>query len=163
MNEKNIQLEIKNTAVENRVTKLENEVFELKPIPGCQDYKILDNPKRKASYATPKNEWKCDQTGYSKISPDWKGAGWYRFHETVGFSIPEETVEGVHCGVHGSGWLQDKHPVRIGETKNATVCFNNGSSGICNWSTTIKIRQCGSYYIYHLPDAPICHVGYCAE
>ena len=130
---------------------------------GCQDYKVLDNPKRKATYVTPDRQWKCDQTGYRNISPDWKGPGWYRFAKNVGSRIPDHTVKGVHCGTHASGWLQDNHPSTVGETKTAKVCFNNGSRGKCNWSTTIKISHCGDYFVYDLPDVPICHLGYCAE
>ena len=129
---------------------------------GCQDYNFLDNPKRKANYSTPNKQWKCDQTGYSNISPDWKGPGWYRFAINVGSKIPEHTVGGERCNTGGSGWLQGNHPITVGETKTAKVCFN-GVYGICNWSATIKIRHCGSYFIYNLPDAPHCNLGYCAE
>ena len=142
------------------------EWFQKQSIPsipeGCQDYKVLDNPKRKATYSTPSGQWKCDQTGYSNISPDWKGPGWYRFAINVGSKIPEHTVGGERCNTGGSGWLQGNHPITVGETKTAKVCFN-GVYGICNWSATIKIRHCGSYFIYNLPDAPHCNLGYCAE
>ena len=79
----------------------------------------MDNPKRKATYATPNGPWKGDQTECHDISPDWKGPGWYRFARNVGSKIPEHTAKGIHCGTHASGWLQDKHPTVIGETKSA--------------------------------------------
>ena len=123
----------------------------------------MDNPKRKATYDTTSGPWKCDQAGYHNISPDWKGPGWYRFAKNVGNRIPEHTVKGHHCNTGASGWLQGNHPTTVGMTKTAKVCFNNGYAGICRWSTTIKIRNCGSYFIYNLPDTPGCQSGYCAE
>ena len=130
---------------------------------GCQDYNVLDNPKRKATYATPSGHYNCDQSGYSSISPDWKGRGWYRFAKNVGSRIPEYTVKGFHCGTYASGWLQGDHPSIVGETKTEKVCFNEKTYGICYSSATIKIRHCGSYFVYYLPDVPHCYLGYCAE
>ena len=136
--------------------------FQLEYLSGCQNYSILDNSKRKASYSTPSGEWLCDKTGFFRVSPDWKRQGWYKFNENIGSRIPEEAVGNSRCGTFASGWLQDKHPSTFGETKNAKVCFH-GRSDKCEWSTNIKIRHCGSYFIYYLPDTPICELGYCAE
>ena len=42
------------------------------------------------------------------------------------------------------------------------VCFHWIDSGCCQWSTNIKVRNCGSYYVYYLSGTPGgCHLRYC--
>ena len=71
--------------------------------------------------------------------------------------------EGV-CGTHFTGWLRGHHPKKAGELVNRTVCFkSSGSSNCGGGSRSVRIRNCGSYFVYYLVNAPGCSIRYCAE
>ena len=53
------------------------------------------------------------------------------------------------------------HPENLAEMKDAKVCFIY-SGNDCYWSNSIKILNCGSYFLYELPDTPGCSLGYCS-
>ena len=42
---------------------------------------------------------------------------------------------------------------------NKTVCFRYDEC--CKYSVIIRVRNCGSYYVYHLINTPACALGYC--
>ena len=101
-------------------------------------------------------------------SPSWKGARWYRFMAPAGKRLPESPPkfsshnEGV-CGTHYTGWLNGHHPKKAGELVNRTVCFKVTYSQNCHYTKPVKIRNCGSYFVYYLVDVPDCALRYCAE
>ena len=112
----------------------------------------------------------CDCNSYK--SPSWKGPKkWYRFMAPAGTRIPEKPpsyssyLDGP-CGTRHPGWLNGHHPKQPGQLVNRKVCFvykyynyrNN-----CCWSNSVKIRNCGKYFVYFLSDARPCSVRYCAE
>ena len=132
---------------------------------GCENYEWLSNPNRKTTYATPSNEYKCDKSGYSdssRISPDWQGVNWYRIDPRIGTKIPTSSTKEKYCGTWAAGWIQGPSTPRLGQTIESNVCFV-GSSDDCAVKTNIKIRNCGQYNLYYLPDTPGCWYGYCVE
>eukprot|EP00088_Acartia_fossae_P045799 TRINITY_DN4937_c0_g1_i2.p1 TRINITY_DN4937_c0_g1~~TRINITY_DN4937_c0_g1_i2.p1 ORF type:complete len:278 (-),score=46.73 TRINITY_DN4937_c0_g1_i2:158-991(-) len=109
----------------------------------------------------------CDQKNYynkfwhTKTSPDWKGTGWYRFVGPSGRVMPEKRPGGRHCGSGASGWLNDEHPGRAGDTKTVQICFHSGIQE-CWRSIDAKITNCGGYFVYLLQDVEECDARYCA-
>ena len=131
------------------------------PLPaGCENYQTLNESSRKYSFKS-SNETVCDNS-ISDKNKDWQGENWYRVVDAAGSKITQTPPKGYHCGTHAPGWINGTHPANFGLTKDAKVCFNY-KGDTCNWSTSIKIRNCGSYYIYHLPKTPECTLRYCTE
>ena len=74
------------------------------PLPvSCRNYFWLDNPNRKTSY---NGEYRCDQTGYVNVHPDWKGPNWYRIDPNIGTKIATSLTKPRHCETIASGWIQ---------------------------------------------------------
>ena len=130
---------------------------------GCNDYKILNEMERNHQFKTPSGTWWCDDIGssYTK-SPQWHGDDWYRFVSPAGTRIAEEAPGYKYCGTALTGWMQGSHPTSLGQTVTRTVCFQ-WTSSTCQWSTEIKVRNCGHFFLYHLVDTPGCSYGYCAN
>lgn len=133
----------------------------------CVDYKILDEKERNYQFNTPSGSWWCDRTGVSnKRSPKWHGEGWYRFLPPAGTKIVEDNFgrePSDHCGASTAGYMQGTHPTNSGETVERTVCFQSGYTCYSAWSTKIKVRNCGNFFLYNLVDVKHCHLGYCAK
>ena len=47
------------------------------------------------------------------------------------------------------GYLLDKHPEKIGEVEEATVCFSFIDDP-CYYECQIEIINCGNFYLYNL-------------
>ena len=103
---------------------------------------------------------------------DWKGKNWYRFIPPAGTNMPNKAVGVHHCGTKNPGWIHGYFPTKLGETVEVRVCFagyywaHNMYYGPknqkpCYYHTNAKIRHCGKYFIYELPDTPGC-MRYCA-
>ena len=103
----------------------------------CQNYTTLDNA----------NNNHCDNT----IAP-----GWFRFEGAAGKMMP------TSCPPNKCGWLNGEHPTVADGQVTREVCFHHGSD-CCHRSTDIKVRNCGSYYVYYLSGTPLarCDLRYC--
>ena len=115
----------------------------------CQNYGSLNSGDRKITYTTRGSN--CD----SGIGP-----GWFRFEGSAGKRMPTSCSPYYRCGTHATGWLNGGHPTVADGQVSRTVCFH-WTSGCCEWSTNIKVRNCGSYYVYYLHGSPICSGRYC--
>lgn len=116
----------------------------------CQNYQSLSSANRKITYTT--------YHGYcnDSITPRW-----YWFEGDAGTRTPTSCTPGGRCGTHGTSWLKNGHPsVADGEVMKS-VCFTY--SGYCcyNSVSSIKVRNCGSYYIYYLISSNGCNHRYC--
>ena len=87
------------------------------------------------------------------------------FLPPAGTRIAEEAPGVGYCGTSATGWMQGSHPTSLGETVTRTACFQSEFDGghTCLWSSEIKVRNCGQYFLYRLVDTPHCHLGYCAN
>ena len=134
-----------------------------KPPAGCYDYKWLTNPKRNTYHASP-SVHKCDKSGQQEytISPDWQGTYWYRINPSIGTKIPVSATKENHCGTYATGWIQGSSTTSLGQTIESKVCFSYSGKS-CRWEAIVKIRNCGHYNLYYLPDTPVCYLGYCVE
>ena len=52
------------------------------------------------------------------------------------------------CGTHITNWINGGHPSVADGQVSRTVCFY-WTAGCCEFSTNIKVRNCGSYYVYY--------------
>ena len=75
-------------------------------------------------------------------------SGWYRFTGEAGTQMPEIPPEENSCGTDSPGWLNDTHPEVEDGAVNKQVCFR-GRTNVCRRSRTIKIRNCGKFYVYN--------------
>ena len=136
------------------------------PVAGCNDYKILNEAKRNHQFKTPEGNWWSDRTTCSNTNSQWHGEFWYRFLSPAGTRIAEEAPGIEYCGTYYTGWMQGSHPTSLGETVTRTVCFQDRFQSYynyCGWSSEIKVRNCGQYFLYRLVDTPGCTQGYCAK
>ncbi|CAH3189906.1 unnamed protein product, partial [Porites evermanni] len=115
----------------------------------CQNYGSLNNADRKITYGRPNNY--CDRA---------IGPGWFRFEGSAGTRMPTSCPPTNRCNTDATGWLNGGHPTVADGQVSRQVCFH-WTSGCCEWSTTIKVRNCGLYYVYYLSSTPTCHLRYC--
>ena len=115
----------------------------------CQNYGSLNSYTRKITYS--------GSTGYcdSGIVP-----GWFRFEGSAGTRMPTSCPPYGRCGTAATGWLNGGHPTVADGQVSRRACFH-WTSGCCQWSTNIKVRNCGSYYVYYLSRTPGCYYRYC--
>ena len=124
----------------------------------CYNYYTLYGSYRETSYSSYKG---CDIWTSSSKRSDWKGSAWYRFSGNR--VLPEYPPIKNRCGTNAPGWLTVSHPQHTGQKiSSAKVCFH-WSDSYCRWHTYISIRNCGSYFVYYLPDTPGCSMTYCSS
>ena len=118
----------------------------------CQNYGSLNSYTRKITYSYSSGSY-CD----SGI-----GSGWFRFEGSAGTRMPTSCPPKYICGTTGTGWLNGGHPTVADGQVSRQVCFH-WSGNCCYWSTNIKVRNCGSYYVYYLNGTPSgqCDLRYC--
>ena len=115
----------------------------------CQNYGSLNSGDRKITYSTRGHY--CD----NRIGP-----GWFRFEGSAGTRMPTSCPPTRRCRTSATGWLNGGHPTVADGQVSRTVCFH-WSGSCCNWSTSIKVRNCGLYYVYYFSGTPACYLRYC--
>ena len=112
-----------------------------------QFHTVLEDYDRDVKYRTPPEYVKCD---YNLTS------GWYRFLNISGITMPTTCPPLYSCSTKFPGWLKGDHPtVDEGEVKR-TVCFSEGSGWCCEEASLIWVKNCSSFYVYHLPSLAKC-------
>ncbi|XP_073252207.1 uncharacterized protein [Porites lutea] len=121
------------------------------PVSECQNYGSLNSGDRKITY--PNYQGYCD----SAIGP-----GWFRFEGSAGTRMPTSCPPTYRCNTYATGWLNGGHPTVADGQVSRTACFQ-WSGNCCLWSTNIKVRNCGSYYVYYLSGTAggHCNLRYC--
>ncbi|XP_078382277.1 uromodulin-like [Oculina patagonica] len=125
---------------------------ELATDPECSTYSIDAEADRSVSFPCEASSYKCDR--------DTLAPGWYRFNGTAGSKMPTTCVSKNMCNTHASGWLNGAHPSLQEGVVTRTVCFH-WSTNCCNWQASIKVRNCGLFYVYELVKTPNCQLRYC--
>ncbi|XP_068703631.1 uncharacterized protein [Montipora foliosa] len=118
------------------------------PVSECRTYSTLSSYDRKINYYSTQY---CD----SGI-----GRAWFRFQGAAGTRMPTSCPPRYRCNTRGSGWLSGGHPSVADGRVSRTVCFHYYSC--CTYSTTIQVRNCGSFYVYYLRSSPCCNCRYCS-
>ncbi|XP_078370329.1 pancreatic secretory granule membrane major glycoprotein GP2-like [Oculina patagonica] len=118
----------------------------------CSSYKLLEEADRSIAFSSPSVK-KCDK--YLQF-------GWYRFRGAAGTMMPTSCVPTSKCGTDAPGWLQGRHPSTSEGVIQAKVCFH-WNSNCCHWSSLIRVRNCGAFYVYQLVQSPQCSLRYCGN
>ena len=121
--------------------------------PECVHHMVLDDGSRRVGY-----EW----TGQHDCDSD-LAEGWYRFIN--GKRMNEQCAKYHVCNTDNPGWLVGGHPSVSAGRVTRKVCFGQKSSSSCpcSFHTYIKVRNCGSFYVYKLKPTPKCHLRYCTN
>merc|ERR1712087_167701 len=150
------------------LTELDKE--KLRSLYGCQapectsNYKVLDEADRNYQHQTnPDLPVYCDNIkAWNGIkSPAFQGSSWYRFMGQAGTKMPEFPYGSSTCQTWAPGWINGKHPTRKGQIVERLACFTVGEN-TCYDRENIKITNCGSFFLYFLPDITKCNNRYCA-
>jgi len=138
---------------------------QIPPMPAeCTDYLILNDSTRHISYG--KGHYCDDNYGDhwwdDDTAPDWQnGTNWYRILPPAGKVIPDVSPDWHHCGTTATGWFKGLHPAEVGDSKNATICFDNGITN-CFMSKAIQVTKCyPDFFVYNLPEIDLCDLRYC--
>ena len=86
--------------------------------------------------------------------------GWYRFEGAAGTRMPTSCSPTHRCNSHLPGWLSCAHPTQADGQVYRTVFFH-WYSDCCYKSITVKVINCGGYYVYYINGTPWCHLRYC--
>ena len=124
------------------------------PADGCFNYSTLSEANRKSTYFTPVgNDGECD---------DSLPVGWYRFVGAAGTKMPTTSVGRFHCNTVFPGWMIGAQPTMEDGEVIRTVCFTRASDA-CKLTNQIKVKNCGSYFIYKLVPVTTCISRYCGS
>ena len=118
---------------------------------GCNNYKVLSEADRAQNHSE-RND-RCDKD----LAP-----GWYRFQGAAGDGMPDECVIQFRCGTNAPGWFYGTHPTVAEGVVTREVCYAYWGH-CCWWSNNIKVKNCGSYYVYELQKPPKCNLAYCGN
>ena len=119
-------------------------------IPECKSYRTLSEGDRAQGY---KGIVKCDNS---------LTKAWYRFTGSAGNKMADTVVATHHCGTHAPGYLTGGHPTVAQGVVQRKVCFH-WSNNKCRWSSLIRVRSCGVFYVYELSKPPACSLRYCGN
>ena len=105
----------------------------------------------------------CDSKDKGAMhSPDWLGAGWYRFTGGAGDMMADTPPWNVSCCSGVAGWMEGKLPsVMEGEVINR-ICFSYAGEH-CWRENVATVVNCGEYFLYYLDDVPNCYYRYCGQ
>ena len=118
-------------------------------MPECRNYGSLNDGTRRTSY-----------NSYYYYCDSGLGPGWFRFQGSAGTRMATSCPSYRRCGTHYTGWLYGGHPSVAESQVTRTVYFSSGYN-CCYYSRNIKVRNCGSYYVYYLNGTPTCYLRYC--
>jgi hypothetical protein len=90
------------------------------------------------------------------------GSVWYRFLGESGTQIPTSPTSPTQCGTQVTGWYAGAMPAVSETITNGRVCFSFQNNN-CQWSNTISVTNCRSFYIYQLILPPVCPARYCTH
>ncbi|UJR29518.1 hypothetical protein I4U23_010735 [Adineta vaga] len=116
----------------------------------CSSYTTISDATRLTTAASGST---CDtSTFFSNVT-------WVRFTGAGGTQLATTAPSANQCGSASTGWYSTSLP-SSGTTVNGTVCYV-WSGNNCNWSNTIRVTNCGSFYVFGLIAPPACNLRYC--
>lgn len=119
----------------------------------CKNHKSLTDARRHYKRVLDKPK--------KSICDNWAN-GWYRFREGAGTKMRTKCPPRNRCYTKNPAWLSGGHPTVANGIVTKKVCIHV-SGGCCGKSVYIKVKNCGSYYIYKLTAPPFCDVRYCGD
>ena len=126
-------------------------------VAGCDSYAVLSEADRAHSYIGTWGNYYCDGGLATQ---------WYRFTGAAGNMMRSSCKPGngkaAICNTSGGGWLNGAHPSIAEGEVSRTVCFDWDSN--CCWqSQTIRVKNCGLFYLYYLSEPVRCNMRYCGS
>ena len=120
-------------------------------VPGseCSSYTTISDATRNINYGDVNHQ--CDRTITTK---------WYRFSAPAGVRMPSSCTVKDRCDTDATGWLSDPHPTVEQGIVSRKVCYSWGSS-CCSFTNDIRVRNCGSFYVYEFKPTSSCSFRYC--
>jgi len=126
---------------------------------GTNGYVNLDSDRLTSKTGGP---FMCDVTtapSWASKSSDWQGNNkWYRFVGGSG-QLARSVPSTGRCHTNVGAFSPSSLPA-TGLTKPIVVCYGKANS--CLPNKEAMVTNCGSFYVYQLPDVPYCSVRYCA-
>ncbi|XP_013385881.1 oncoprotein-induced transcript 3 protein [Lingula anatina] len=105
----------------------------------------------------------CDREPDNQYSnADGWTEGWYRFTGDAGTKLANECVQPFHCGSYANMWLSDPEPAEADGSVDRQVCVSS-EPDCCVDTLTVKVLNCGSHFLYYLPQAPACYATFCGD
>ena len=120
----------------------------------CSYYVWLNETNRNENYTGSYNL--CDWRQISKLL-------WYRFGGQAGTKIASSCVPYGHCGGSSTVWMLGSHPTVDDGKVNRTVCYRDDYGNCCSQQSTIKVLNCGNYFVYNFREEPGCNYRYCGS
>ena len=87
---------------------------------------------------------------------------WYRLVGAAGQQMPTKCVPMNHCGANAPGWLSGGHPTVAQGIVMRKVCFH-WKRGCCHWSRSVRVQNCGAFFVYELTATAGCSMRYCGD
>ena len=151
-------------AIKNNSDTIES----IKPIlvAECLNYEVLNDARRHYTKDI-SGKYLCDDVNHP-YKNNWKGRNFYRVMAPAGTKIKEGCVAGDYaCGTQTQGYIKvGTHPALLNKRAKMTVCFKYGGvcpQSFCHREVEIEAINCGSYYVYDLPNINVCALAYCTE
>jgi hypothetical protein len=158
---------VKNTmAIKNNSETIKSNHPDL--VAECLNYEVLNDARRHYSKDVSGN-YLCDNVKANiEYKNNWKGRNFYRVMAPAGTKIKEGCVAGNDaCGSYAQGYITvGTHPTLLNQRVKMTVCFKNGGAcppSSCTYEKEIEAINCGSYYVYDLPNIDNYGYAYCTE
>ena len=76
--------------------------------------------------------------------------------------MADSCVPEFRRGAELPGWLNGSRPTMADGAVRRKVCFRY-KNNCCEYSTSITVRNCGGFYVYHIGKPPICNLRYCGN
>ncbi|CAF5184147.1 unnamed protein product, partial [Rotaria magnacalcarata] len=116
----------------------------------CSSYTTISDSTRSVSYSGSSG---CDSSSFSSSGM------WVRFTGSGGTTIPTYAPGTSVCGTSATGWYASTVP-SSGATASGTLCYQ-WTSSTCQWSSSIQVANCNTYYVYLLYPSPTCNLRVC--
>ena len=88
-------------------------------------------------------------------------AGWYRFLNKTGIRMPTTCPPTDRCGTTWPGWLEGVHPTVEDGIVARTVYFRRRQNCKELAVHNIEVKNCSSFFVYHLRPTSRCNYRYC--
>ena len=156
---------VKNTiAIKNNCESIKSNHSNL--VAECLNYEVLNDARRHYTKDL-SGKYLCDNVNHP-YKNNWKGRNFYRVMAPAGTKIKEGCVAGEDaCGTYHQGYITvGTHPTLLNQRVKMTVCFKYGGvcpQSFCHREVEIEAINCGSYYVYDLPNLAHCPYAYCTE
>ena len=121
-------------------------------ISACAQYNWLNGSDRRYDHYDSSS--KCDDSNIAKK--------WYRFGGGAGSQMYTSCLSYYYCRAHYPGYMSSSHPAYGEGIVSRTVYFGYSGYTCYYTSTTIRVLNCGTYYVYELVATGSCYQRYCS-